>query len=84
MKLRLYGSLKKKYNSIEYRLEETMPVLEFVKKLNIPREEIKLVMVNHRPVLPDSPVEPDDAVALFPMEYVFFADWKDYWREYAE
>jgi hypothetical protein len=34
-------------------------------------------MVNHKAVRMDHGVHPDDQVALFPKEYMIFADWKN-------
>ena len=80
MTLRYYGSLK---NSIVkqgvFQPQAPVSVEELIRTLEIPRSAVKLVMITHSPVHPESKIQPDDSVALFPREYPFFADWKDYW-----
>ena len=80
MKIRYYGSLKNTANAPDSLQRQTsISVEELVRLLKIPQSAVKLVMVNHSPAHPASLVQPDDSVALFPREYPFFADWKDYW-----
>lgn len=80
MTLRYYGSLKNRVTGPEnFQPEAPVSVKELIRSLDIPISAIKLVMVNHSPVHPESMIQPNDSVALFPREYPFFADWKDYW-----
>jgi len=80
MTLRYYGSLGHSGGRPStFRPQAPVSVEELVKTLDIPVQAIKLVMVNHSPARRDALIQPDDAVALFPREYPFFADWKDYW-----
>ena len=81
--IHLYGSLRKNTASsaagpLETDLETPTPLLDVIRKMGISPDLIQLVMVNHRPVRPDTSVKPGDRVALFPLEYPFFADWKEY------
>jgi hypothetical protein len=39
---------------------------------------VQLAMVNHRAVHKDSMIKQGDRLALFPREYIVFADWKDF------
>ncbi len=85
MTLKLYGSLKDSVAiPCESMLQSPISVSELVRKMDIPRSAVKMVMINCRPARPGEEVAPGDSVALFPMEYPFFADWKDFWREFAE
>ena len=85
MTFKLYGSLKSKVGiPCESWLPASVSVSELIGKMNIPRSEIKLVMINHRPARPESTIETGDSVALFPKEYPFFADWRDFWRPFDE
>ena len=85
MAFKLYGSLKRRVViPPESWLQSSISVRELIGKMNIPRSEIKLVMINHSPASPESTIETGDSVAFFPKEYPFFADWRDFWREYEE
>jgi len=57
---------------------------ELATQIGLPTSEIKLVMINSRPVHPGAKIEPGDSVALFPKEYPFFADWMECWQEYTD
>lgn len=79
--IHLYGSLRKNTASsaagpMETDLETPLPLMDLIQKLGISPDLIQLAMVNHKPVRPDSKVSPGDRVALFPLEYPFFADWR--------
>lgn len=79
MTLRYYGSLRKvAAQTQDYDIGRPISVEDLIKELKIPPSAVKLVMVNHAPVRRQFMIQPDDAVALFPQEYAFFADWKDY------
>ncbi len=79
MTLRYYGSLRKfSAGSGEYQIQSPISVEGLLQVLEIPQSAVKLVMVNHAAVRRQSMIQPDDSVALFPQEYAFFADWKDY------
>ena len=55
-----------------------VPLTEILERLDLPLDLVQLVMVNHRAVERDILIHPDDRVALFPREYPFFVDWKDF------
>jgi hypothetical protein len=82
-KLYLYGSLDGATGNMdrepltEYPLEESLPVREFLNRFPDLAGRVQLVMVNHKAVPPDHIVHPGDRVALFPREYLVFADWKN-------
>jgi hypothetical protein len=38
---------------------------------------VQLAMVNHKAVPKNSTIHPGDRLALFPKEYIVFADWHD-------
>ena len=82
MTVRVYGSLKKKDLDLS-QVGKGLPqqLGEFIDGIGLPRSSVKLAMINHCPVRADATVKPDDHVALFPQEYPFFADWKDFWRQ---
>lgn len=83
MKLTLYGSLKSRVTPpAESQLKPPMSIDELADIIGLPATEIKLVMINSRPVHPGTRIEQGDSVALFPKEYPFFADWRDCWKEY--
>jgi hypothetical protein len=54
------------------------PLTEILERLDIPKSLVQLVMVNHRAVPGETMIHPNDRVALFPREYPFFVDWKDF------
>ena len=83
IELYAYGSLqhvlKDSWNWLEdIHPEAQLPLTEFLHRLNISRDQVQLVMLNHRPAAMDAVVSSGDRVALFPPEYPIFADWKDY------
>ena len=83
IQIHLYGSLRnigKKHDEFIIRtgLKSKSPLVDILKQLKIPLDLVQLVMVNHKAVYMDSTIYPGDRVALFPKEYLFFADWKDY------
>lgn len=83
MNIQAYGSLER---YLDGELEQTTQPAEttvrmLIRSMDIPEERVKLVMVNHKPALPDDTILNSDRVALFPQEYPFFADWKDYWEK---
>jgi len=78
----LFGSLKKEMgnvddDSIRFELEAPTPLLEVLQIHNIPVNMVQLARVNHRAVPKNSIIHPGDRLALFPREYVVFADWHD-------
>ena len=78
----LFGSLKKKMadvdsDSIRFELEDPTPLLEVLQIHKIPVNMVQLAIVNHRAVPKNSIIHPGDRLALFPKEYVVFADWHD-------
>lgn len=52
--------------------------LKLLDRLRIKPHRVQLVMVNHRAVSGLYFIQPGDRVALFPQDYPFFADWKDF------
>ncbi len=78
----LFGSLKKETvdvigDSIRFDLEDPVPLLEVLQTFEIPEKRVQLAMVNHSAVPKNSIIHPGDRLALFPKEYVVFADWHD-------
>jgi len=76
----LFGSLKNKMadvneDSIRFELKDPMPLLEVLQTHEIPENWIQLAMVNHRAVPKKTMIHPGDRLALFPKEYIVFADW---------
>jgi len=83
IQIHLYGSLQnmgKKHDEFTIRtnLESGAPLVDILKQLKIPLNQVQLVMVNHKAVYMDSTIYPGDRIALFPKEYPVFADWKDF------
>ncbi len=78
----LFGSLKREMadvdnDSIRFELEDPTPLLEVLQIHRISVNMVQLAMVNHSAVPKKSIIHPGDRLALFPREYVIFADWKD-------
>jgi hypothetical protein len=78
----LFGSLKKETwdvddDSIRFDLEDPTPLIEVLQIHKIPVHMVQLAMVNHRAVSKNSTIHPGDRLALFPKEYIVFADWHD-------
>ena len=86
IQIHLYGSLRNmgtKHDEfvIGTSLESEAPLVDILNQLKIPLDMVQLVMVNHKAVHMDSTICPGDRIALFPMEYPVFADWKDFRRD---
>ncbi len=64
--------------SIPLELKTPSPLWEILDLLPIPSTKVQVAMVNHRAVSRDHMVHPGDRVALFPREYAFFPDWKNF------
>ena len=83
VKVFLYGSLKKDPSTVDLDtpivlyLRSPAPLSEILAALRIPAEKVQVAMVNHHAVSKKTMIRPTDRVALFPMEYPFFSDWKD-------
>lgn len=78
----LFGSLKKEMgdvedDSIRFDLKDPTPLLKILQRYKIPVNMVQLAMVNHRAVSKNSTIHPGDRLALFPKEYIVFADWHD-------
>lgn len=78
----VFGSLKKERgdvedDSIRFNLEDPMPLLKVLQRYKIPVNMVQLAMVNHKAVPKNSTIHPGDRLALFPKEYIVFADWHD-------
>ncbi len=82
-KIFFYGSLRLEFAHVagepemEYDLEDSLPVKDFLNRFPNLTARVQLVMVNHKAVPPDYLIHPGDRVALFPREYLIFADWKN-------
>ena len=63
---------------IQLELEAPSPLFEVLNLLPIQSDTVQLAMVNHRAVSRDHMIYPGDRISLFPKEYPFFADWKDF------
>ena len=74
-----FGSLGRKREKAHspFDLQKPTPLQEFLNRLQIPPDQVQLVMVNHKAVSSTHVIQPGDRVALFPREYAIFADWKD-------
>jgi hypothetical protein len=79
----LFGSLRRGRPAAEapipLELAVPAPLAEVLSRIGIPPDQVQLAMVNHRAVDGAALIHPRDRLALFPPEYPFFADWKD-WR----
>lgn len=83
VEINLFGSLQKRFKetrkeTIQVKLEKTTQIGELFKALQIPKELVQMVMVNHRAVDPDIRINPGDRIALFPREYPLFVDWLNF------
>ncbi len=74
----LSGSADPRDCPIQLDLEAPTPACEVLNLLTIPVGKVQVVMVNHKAVYLDHMIYPGDRVSLFPREYPFFADWKDF------
>ena len=83
VKIRLYGSLVRigEDATRSITISEPMKLSSIISLIGVPARSVRLAMVNHRAVTSDAIINPGDRVALFPAEYPFFADWKDYWPD---
>ena len=61
---------------IEISLKNGSTVREAIQALGIPKERVKLILVNHTGALLNQPLKNGDRVSLFPAEYPVFADWE--------
>lgn len=61
---------------IEITLKNGATVQEAIQALGIPKERVKLILVNHTGAFLDQPLKEGDRVSLFPAEYPVFADWE--------
>ena len=80
-KILLFGSLRPdiaKESMVAYSQREPLPLTDLLKRLPVAANRVQLVMVNHKAVPFDYAVYPGDRVALFPKEYMIFADWKNF------
>jgi len=83
IQIHLFGSLREAVNApgdlpIRMPLDGPVPVNDIIDRRGIPRHKVQLVMVNHKAVPREASIHPGDRLALFPREYPFFVDWKDY------
>jgi len=65
---------------VSLSLSGPTPLPKVLERLDIPKDLVQLVMVNHRAVSRETLIHPHDRIALFPREYPFFVDWKDFRR----
>lgn len=84
--IRLYGSLSRSSGQLESKLALSEPTTldSVIRQLGISRQLVRLAMVNHRAASCDAPIRSGDSIALFPAEYPFFADWKDFWPSHKD
>ena len=83
IQIHLFGSLRKAVNPpgdqpVRMPVDGPVPVNDIIDRMGISRRDVQLVMVNHKAVARATRIRPGDRLALFPAEYPFFADWKDY------
>ena len=62
---------------MEITIKNGATVQEAIQLLGIPKERVKLILVNHAGAFFDQPLKERDRVSLFPAEYPVFADWKE-------
>ena len=80
----LYGSLRKnRMNSPNpsdnmLAISKATPLKNVIRQLDIVDDKVQLAMCNHRAVSKDAVVNPGDRLALFPVEYPVYPDWKDF------
>lgn len=70
-----YGSPEQP-GPIEMTLKNGATVQEAIQTLEIPKERVKLIFVNHTGAFLNQPLQDGDRVSLFPAEYPVFADWE--------
>lgn len=73
--LRPYG-FPEQSGLIEITLKNRATVQEAIQALEIPKEKVKLIFVNHTGAFLNQPLKEGDRVSLFPAEYPVFADWE--------
>ena len=61
---------------IEITLKDGATVQEFIQALELPKERVKLIFVNHTGAFLNQPLKEGDRVSLFPAEYPVFNDWE--------
>lgn len=61
---------------IEITLKDGATVQEAIQALELPKERVKLIFVNHTGASLDKRLKEGDRVSLFPAEYPVFADWE--------
>jgi len=81
--IHLFGSLRKKKEEdrdlpVRFYLDSPALLVDVLKRVGMPLDKVQLVMVNHKAVRKDCIIQPGDRIALFPKEYIVFADWKDF------
>jgi rubredoxin/putative ubiquitin-RnfH superfamily antitoxin RatB of RatAB toxin-antitoxin module len=69
-------ALQSRSDPIQTYLKDGSTVWEAIQSLGIPKERVKLILVNHMGALLDQPLKNGDRVSLFPAEYPVFADWE--------
>ncbi len=79
----LFGSLLKESakidnQGIKLNLDGPSPLNTVLDLLEIPSRKVQVTFVNHKAVHRDHLVNPGDRVSIFPKEYAFFVDWKDF------
>jgi hypothetical protein len=85
--LNAFGGLRKTLKNrldfpISFDLNGPTSLTRLLERFEIPMDKVQLIMVNHRAVPKGTTIQPGDRLALFPREYPFFADWKDYrWND---
>ncbi|MEW5722103.1 MAG: hypothetical protein AB1896_03285 [Thermodesulfobacteriota bacterium] len=80
VRVMLFGSLsqakeEKPGRPLEIPVNGPVQVGRLLEGLDLGPDKVQMFMVNHRAAAPDQLVGPGDRLAVFPKEYVIFADW---------
>ena len=80
--IHLFGSLTDRFKKQQDRpitldFGQPIPLIRILDRLDIPAHKVQLAMIDHKAVSSHALVPPGGRVALFPVEYPIFADWKE-------
>jgi molybdopterin converting factor small subunit len=64
--------------SYQLYLENPVTLSDLIKDVVALADRVQMAMINHKAVPLDTPVGPGDRVALFPIEYPLFVDWRGF------
>ena len=65
-------------HQLQFAIQGSMALSEFLNYIQIPLDNVQLVMVNHKAVPRNYMIHSGDRVALFPKEYPIYPDWMDF------